>query len=317
VSQEQHQTDVPPVNTPVWSDNDSCPEESGKKEGRQFWSEEENLRLVSAWLKHSTDPIVGVDRRGDRYWKDVAAEYNLTTPKDRRKTGAQLKNHWTKTIPLITIFNACYEKEKREHASGESDDQVMKRAWISDEKEKREHATYLRKPTTEDIQRLLHIGEARGFPGMLGSVDCMHWQWRNCPVAWKGQYTRGDQCGPTVMLEAVASHDLWIWHAFFGVAGSNNDINVLNRSPLFTDVVQGRAPEVHFTVNGNEYNMGYYLADGNICENNSFASVWKRQIICRTPRGSKKRCGTCFWCFASSICHSTKPSTYVASAITR
>jgi hypothetical protein len=93
--------------------------------------------------------------------------------------------------------------------------------------------TYLRKPTREDLQRLLHIGEARGFPGMLGSVDCMHWQWRNCPVAWKGQYTRGDQHGPTVMLEAVASHDLWIWHAFFGVAGSNNDINVLNRSTFF------------------------------------------------------------------------------------
>jgi hypothetical protein len=131
VSQEQQQTGVPPVNTPVWSDNDSSPEESEKKEGRLFWSEEENLRLVSAWLKHSTDPIVGVDRRGDRYWKDVAAEYNLTTPKDRRKTGAQLKNHWTKTIPLITIFNSCYEKEKRDHASGESDDQVMERARAS------------------------------------------------------------------------------------------------------------------------------------------------------------------------------------------
>jgi hypothetical protein len=64
------------------------------------------------------------------------------------------------------------------------------------------------------------------------------------------------------MLEVVASYDLWIWHAFFGVAGSNNDINVLNRSPLFTEVVQGRAPEVQFTVNNNEYNMGYYLADG-------------------------------------------------------
>jgi hypothetical protein len=88
--------------------------------------------------------------------------------------------------------------------------------------------TYLRKPATEDIQMLLHIGEACGFPAMLGSVDCMHRQWRNCPVAWKGQYTRGDQCGPNVMLEAVASHDLWIWHAFFGVAGSNDDINVLN-----------------------------------------------------------------------------------------
>ena len=34
---------------------------------------------------------------------------------------------------------------------------------------------YLRRPTAEDIHRLLHVGEARGFPGMLGSIDCMHW----------------------------------------------------------------------------------------------------------------------------------------------
>jgi len=27
-------------------------------------------------------------------------------------------------------------------------------------------------------------------------------------------------------------------------------------------VLQGRAPEVKFTINGSEYNMGYYLADG-------------------------------------------------------
>ena len=104
-----------PVNTSVWSDNDSNLEESEKKEGRIFWTKQENLRLVSAWLKNSTDPIVGVDRREDRYWKDVAAEYNLNIPKDRRRTTTQLKNHWSKTIPLITKFNACYEKAKREH----------------------------------------------------------------------------------------------------------------------------------------------------------------------------------------------------------
>jgi len=97
---------------------------------------------------------------------------------------------------------------------------------------------------------------------MLGSVDCMHWAWKNCPVAWKGQYTRGDHGHPTIMLEAVASHDLWIWHAYFGIAGSNNDINVLNQSPLFNDVVEGYAPPCHFTVNGRQYNQGYYLADG-------------------------------------------------------
>jgi hypothetical protein len=44
--------------------------------------------------------------------------------------------------------------------------------------------------------------------------------------------------------------------------GSCNDINVLHRSPVFDNIAAGTAPEVHFTVNGREYDMGYYLADG-------------------------------------------------------
>nr|XP_043639789.1 uncharacterized protein LOC122610899 [Erigeron canadensis] len=90
----------------------------------------------------------------------------------------------------------------------------------------------------------------------------MHWGWRNCPVAWQGQYTRGDKGHPTIMLEAVASYDLWIWHAYFGPAGSNNDINVLNESDLFDDLLQDRAPKVEFSVNGERFTKVYYLADG-------------------------------------------------------
>ena len=33
---------------------------------------------------------------------------------------------------------------------------------------------YLRSPNSNDIARLLRVGESRGFPGMLGSIDCMH-----------------------------------------------------------------------------------------------------------------------------------------------
>jgi hypothetical protein len=36
---------------------------------------------------------------------------------------------------------------------------------------------------------------------------------------------------------------------------------VLHRSPVFNNLARGSAPEVHYTVNGNDYNMGYYLAD--------------------------------------------------------
>jgi len=123
------------------------------------------------------------------------------------------------------------------------------------------YAEYLRSPNSEDIARLLAIGESRGFPGMLGSIDCMHWKWKNCPNAWKGMYS-GHIREPTIILEAVASHDLWIWHAFFGLPGSHNDINVLERSDVFANLAEGRAPPVNYSINGHDYTMGYYLADG-------------------------------------------------------
>ncbi|XP_070681167.1 uncharacterized protein [Malus domestica] len=49
-------------------------------------------------------------------------------------------------------------------------------------------AKYLRKPTHMDLERLLKKAEMRGFPGMIGSIDCMHWTWKNCSSAWQGTY---------------------------------------------------------------------------------------------------------------------------------
>ncbi|KAI3509156.1 hypothetical protein L1887_24191 [Cichorium endivia] len=122
---------------------------------------------------------------------------------------------------------------------------------------------YLRKPTFSDVQALYaHQANVHGFPGMLGSLDCLHWSWTTCPSAWHGQFTRGDKTHPTVILEAVASQDLWIWHAFFGAPGSINDINVLNMSPLFDGFCNGSAPDCPFQVNGTTYKYGYYLVDG-------------------------------------------------------
>jgi hypothetical protein len=45
---------------------------------------------------------------------------------------------------------------------------------------------YLRTPNEANIARIMHNSKSRGFPEMLGSIDCMHWEWRNCPTAWRG-----------------------------------------------------------------------------------------------------------------------------------
>ncbi|XP_057723956.1 uncharacterized protein LOC130939906 [Arachis stenosperma] len=153
---------------------------------------------------------------------------------------------------------------------------------------------YLRKPNPNDVQRLLQMAEGRGFPGMLGSIDCMHWQWKNCPKAWKGMYMSGYRGVAIIVLEVVASSDLWIWHAFFGVSGSNNDINVLDRSPVFDDILNDRALEVNYTINGNNYTMGYYLADGIYPEWATFVKSIskpqgeKRKLFAQYQEGQKK-----------------------------
>jgi hypothetical protein len=46
----------------------------------------------------------------------------------------------------------------------------------------------LRHPNADDIGRLLDEGCAAGFPGCIGSIDCMHWEWKNCPSGWKGMF---------------------------------------------------------------------------------------------------------------------------------
>jgi hypothetical protein len=88
---------------------------------------------------------------------------------------------------------------------------------------------------------------------------------------------------PTIILEAVALYDLWIWHAFFGLPGSHNDINVLEMSFIFSDLAQGRAPLVNYTVNGHNYNMGYYLADGIYPQWATFVKTIS------SPQGNKRK----------------------------
>jgi len=138
---------------------------------------------------------------------------------------------------------------------------------------------YLRAMTSHDVAVVTQAHENRHhIPGMLGSLDCTHIEWRSCPRQLKGQYTRGDHRVPTIMIECVASQDLWIWHAFFGPPGSNNDINVLNQSPLYLTERNGTAPNTSFTVNGRFYKRGYLLTDGIYPKWSTFVKAYPHPV---------------------------------------
>jgi hypothetical protein len=65
---------------------------------------------------------------------------------------------------------------------------------------------YLQAPNEADMARLFEFNNNRGFSGMLGSIDCMHWSWKNYPAACHGQF----EChikDSTTILEVVAGYE--------------------------------------------------------------------------------------------------------------
>eukprot|EP00170_Pyropia_yezoensis_P000896 contig_4087_g898 len=63
-------------------------------------------------------------------------------------------------------------------------------------------AVYLRAPTIEDLNRILARNAERGLPGCIGSLDCSHWAWTNCPSAHAGMY-KGRHKHPNIVLETI------------------------------------------------------------------------------------------------------------------
>jgi Plant transposon protein len=61
---------------------------------------------------------------------------------------------------------------------------------------------YLREPNEDDMRRILAVNESQIFPGCIGSLDCQHWERKDCPVAWAGQFKEKETTS-TVAMEAI------------------------------------------------------------------------------------------------------------------
>jgi len=80
---------------------------------------------------------------------------------------------------------------------------------------------------------------------------------------------------------------------------------VLNQSPVFDDVLQGRAPPVQFTINETPYNMGYYLAYGIYPDWPTFVKIIpmlqgpKRKLFTKCQEATRKDVERAFGVFKS------------------
>jgi hypothetical protein len=142
---------------------------------------------------------------------------------------------------------------------------------------------YLRVPTSQDIKNILRLHKSvhRGMDGMLGSLDCMHTYWDKCPVAWQGSFKSGAKKKPSIVLEAVADHNLWFWHASYGYAGTLNDINIINLSPLKEAFLDGSLEDlekesVPFKIGEDEFHKIYLLVDGIYPKFSRFVKAFKQ-----------------------------------------
>ncbi|KAM0919969.1 hypothetical protein ACQ4PT_007849 [Festuca glaucescens] len=80
-------------------------EPSERTAQRLTYTPEEHVRLAGAWLECSVDPIDGNGKKGEKFWDDIAALYNSTTPSSRKRDRNQLKQEWQRTKKRLGAFH--------------------------------------------------------------------------------------------------------------------------------------------------------------------------------------------------------------------
>lgn len=113
----------------------------------------------------------------------------------------------------------------------------------------------------EELKTEMEANAKRGFPGMMGSIDCTHWLWKNCPIAWQGMYQDRNH-NRSIVAEAICGHDMYFFQAYVGLPGSLNDINIMNQTTMQRNYMRSSAIDHKFKIGEQEYTGAYFLADG-------------------------------------------------------
>jgi Plant transposon protein len=132
-----------------------------------------------------------------------------------------------------------------------------------------------------DAKRVVELhNHHHGVSKLIGSLDCMHIGWKNCPLAWHGQF-KGKSEAPTIVFEPYCDFNLWVWHCAFGYAGTSNDINIRDQSPLLKSFIDGsftKNVDFEYELGGQVFDKLWILIDGIYPECSGFTKKIEEPI---------------------------------------
>ncbi|XP_024013319.1 glutathione S-transferase T3-like [Eutrema salsugineum] len=100
-----------------------------RKEMRK-WSLKLDIFLINAWLNTSKDPVVGNEQKAGAFLKRIQAYLNSSPQMvgEQPREWRQCKQQWNRINDHVCNFLGCYEAAKKEKASGQNDNDLMKAA---------------------------------------------------------------------------------------------------------------------------------------------------------------------------------------------
>ena len=121
-------TQITPGGTTAANEVTPNPEDStpkSKKNQQPAWNTEQNLVLISAWIKYGTSSVVGRNQRGETYWGEIAQYCNKYCSFDSSRDLVACRNRFNYMSKSINKWIGTYESAKRWQGSSWSEDDVL------------------------------------------------------------------------------------------------------------------------------------------------------------------------------------------------
>jgi len=119
-------------------------------------------------------------------------------------------------------------------------------------------------PTTSELCSIMQAYALVGFPGCVGSIDCTHIRWWNCPSKHRNS-CHGKEGYPTLGFQVIVDNTKRILHVSKGYFGSLNDQNICDIDPIIYNDNGGivnLARDRRFLYNDVKFDL--YDSDGNV-----------------------------------------------------